>query len=353
MGKYPFMNAVRNYLSSMEGVLAESTIIEVDRRLRRMNKDFIALVKAGIVEDMNPWKIKVMDIIAYLKLLRARGVKDSGLCHNVDTLTALLRFVGNPAMDKAKTKYPQQFPKRGFKRIPPIASNHRAVIIAAAEKVPNSDWRKMEAYALVVAAICTGLRNKELRLAKVCDIDLKAGTLFTEHVKGEGSYGQPRTTGIHPDGISFLKRYMKVRNEMLARKQTPTVEALFPALSHVRRDGDGHLSSNGLTMLRKIVTEETGVVFDLRACRRTFGQTAVDKNVPIEAVSRMLGHSSTSITEKYYCRMTAESAIKEAQKIWGNMPKESQNCETPSEVAGQPGENLPPYKNSKYLTGYA
>jgi hypothetical protein len=106
-------------------------------------------------------------------------------------------------------------------------------------------------------------------------------------------------------------------------------------------------------MLREIVINETGVVFDLRACRRTFGQTAVDKKVPIEAVSRMLGHSSTSITEKYYCRMTEESAINEAQKVWGKGSKEEQKPEVPSEVARHPGENLPPYKKFNFPTGYA
>ena len=48
-----------------------------------MSKDFITLVEMGVISDNNPWKIKEKDILAYLKLLRARGVKDSGLCHNV------------------------------------------------------------------------------------------------------------------------------------------------------------------------------------------------------------------------------------------------------------------------------
>lgn len=353
MGKFPFMNAVRSYLRTMEGVLADSTQKEIDRRLRRMNKDFITLVKTGVISDNNPWKIREKDILSYLKLLRARGVKDSGLCHNVDTLTSLLNFVGNKAMDKAKMKYPQHFPKRSFSRIPPINSANRATIIAAAERVPSSDWRKMEAYGLVVTAICTGLRNKELRLARACEIDLKSGTLFTEHVKGEGSYGLPRTTAIHPDGIPFLKRYLKARNDVLLGNRSPTVEALFPAIREVQRGGDGYLSSNGLTTLRQVVTKDTGVVFDLRACRRTFGQTAVDKKVPIEAVSRMLGHSSTSITEKFYCRMTEESAINEARRVWGNGSKEEQKPEDQSEVARRPGENLPPYKKFNFLPGYA
>jgi len=56
-------------------------------------------------------------------------------------------------------------------------------------------------------------------------------------------------------------------------------------------------------------------------CRRTFGQVGIDNGVSTESVSRMMGHASTKTTGKYYCRKTQESAIQEAQKVWGNSPK--------------------------------
>jgi hypothetical protein len=38
----------------------------------------------------------------------------------------------------------------------------------------------------------------------------------------------------------------------------------------------------------------------------------------------MVGHSSTKTTEKYYGRKTTESAISEAQEVWGNTTKPQQ-----------------------------
>jgi hypothetical protein len=43
--------------------------------------------------------------------------------------------------------------------------------------------------------------------------------------------------------------------------------------------------------------------------------------IPLDAVSHMMGHSSTKTTEKYYCRKTNDSAIIEAQQIYAKMSK--------------------------------
>ncbi|MCE5295545.1 MAG: site-specific integrase [Euryarchaeota archaeon] len=184
-------------------------------------------------------------------------------------------------------------------------------------------------------------------------MDIEAGTIFTEHVKGEDSYGEPRTSIIHPDGIPFLKRYLKVRNDVIVRRNCLFVVAIFPAIREIRTGGDGYLSSNSLTKMREIVTADSGVVFDLRACRRTFGQTAVDQKVPIDAVSRLMGHASTTMTEKAYCRKKGEAAINDAQKALSIGVKTEQKTEVAQNVAGSPGQNLPPYKKISYEAGYA
>ena len=65
-----------------------------------MNKDLIALQEAGKVENVNPKKMSEKDVLMYLQALRARGMKDSGVAHNVHALSALLHFVGNGALGK-------------------------------------------------------------------------------------------------------------------------------------------------------------------------------------------------------------------------------------------------------------
>ena len=126
------------------------------------------------------------------------------------------------------------------------------------------------AYGLTVTAICTGLRPKELRLDNISDLDLKNGTLHADHVKGKDSYGTATDTAIQPDSIPFLKRYVKVRNEKLAKMYLTNVEAMYPAIQDMQKGRDGYFASNSLTKLRARVTEDSGIAFDRRACRRTF-----------------------------------------------------------------------------------
>ena len=318
MGRYPFTAAVNEYMDSMKGVLSASTSKELERRYRRMEKDLQQLLEIGKVSTLHPLKINEQDVLAYLSCLRARGLKDESVSHNLITLCSVLRFSGNTAVDRAKMKYPQHFPKYSKQRLDPIKGEDRLKIIETANEVPSDDWRRMLGYAIAISGICSGLRPGELRKTKVHEIDLNRGVMHAEEVKGKGRYGEPRDVALHPDGIPFLRRYLRARAEMISKK-CPTNDALFPEFRE-NKGGSGLYSQQGFSKLRLIVQKETGIVFDGRATRRTYGQTGIDQGVPVDAISRMLGHSSTKTTEKYYCRRSNEAAIDEARKVWGSKP---------------------------------
>jgi len=345
MGRYPFLNAANKYLTANKGLLAETTWSEYERRAKRMDKDFRTLVENGVIKHYNPWKMTENEILAYLKVLKARGLKPSGILHNVNLLNNILLFIGNGAMGSTRMRFAKNFPKQTSQRLKPISNSDRAKIIDFANKVDDSDWQLMLSYGITVIGICTGLRSKELRLANIGDMDLEEGIFHVEHVKGEGKYGGARKTGIQPDGMAFLKRYVKARALVIA-KEAPTCEALFPALQDARKGGDGYFSQNSLSKLRANVTAQTGVTYDNRACRRTFVQTNIDMGVPIDAVSCMVGHSSTKTTEKYYGRKTTESAISDAQKVWGNTPIQH-------EIARVEKVNTPLIEKKSWIPGYA
>lgn len=290
MGRYPFMTAVNEYMGMMDSVLAPTTWKEYERRFRKMHTDLQVIKEEGKLSTMNPRSFTEADILAYVASLRARGMKETGVSHNVDVLTALTRYVGNPVVDRAKVRYPQHFPRYKKPHHDPLPDTDRRLIIEAAAQVRDEDWRQMVAFAIAVTGICTGLRPKELRLADVGDLDIVKCAIHTDRVKGEGRYGEPRDSAIHPDGVPFLKRYLRVRAKAVASK-APLNKALFPALGDKR--GDGYYSMNGVTDLRAIVKTITGVDFDMRGCRRTFGQTAIDAGVPLDSVARMMGHASS------------------------------------------------------------
>ncbi|MBI0584662.1 MAG: site-specific integrase [Methanomassiliicoccus sp.] len=316
-----------------------------------MNKDMMELAKLNKMDkgkgirNCTPVKMSDQDVVAYMGLLRGRGMKDGGIDHNIDALAGLLRYEGNAAVDRAKARFPQHFPHNSVRRQDPISDEDRKKILEGAAKVPTEDWRRMEAYALSVLGICSGLRPKELRLAKLKDLNLNRSVMHAEEVKGKGRYGEPRDTAIHPDGPPFLRRYLQARAQALIGEYLIS-DLLFPSLQNLQKGRSGEFSVNGTTVLRAIVKQETGVDFDLRACRRTFGQNCLDQGVPLDSTSRMMGHATSKTTETYYARKKNDQAVAEAQKAW------TVNTNPNLESQMQPASNPPLIGKKEYLPGY-
>ena len=108
------------------------------------------------------------------------------------------------------------------------------------------------------------------------------------HVKGEGTYGLPRTVPLHPDVREILSLYLILRKKWLVDNNLNS-HALFPS----KNGADGYLSGNAIRRIKAVVEDDLNVKFDLRMCRRTFGQRYLDSDVDIESVSVLMGHAST------------------------------------------------------------
>jgi integrase len=114
--------------------------------------------------------------------------------------------------------------------------------------------------------------------------------------------------------------------------------ALFPALCD---KNEGYVSANTVRKIKMLVEDEIGQKFDIRTCRRTYGQMLIDEGNSIETVSVTLGHATSRTTENYYCRRKQKAAIDEAKRIWSqknDVPKNPQNISIRFE---------------KYMSGYA
>ncbi|MGD0056615.1 MAG: site-specific integrase [Methanomassiliicoccales archaeon] len=336
MGRYPFLTWAKKYLDSVGNGYAQTTFSELGRRYRRMDQEFRVLFKSGKVSTNNPEKISGDDVLAYVIYLKMRRMKEIGILHNLGALNNLLAHAGNTAVTKFKQKHHSFVPKKRATRYSAMDESVRQRIFFNADQVKETEWKRLMSYALVVLAICTGMRNKEIRLCKVTDLDLASKEIVAEHVKGEGTYGQARTIAMRPEAIGIMEKYLRARNKKVIEK-CPTNLALFPAL----RDGDDvYFSSNGIRKLKCIVENEIGVRFDLRMCRRTYGQKAIDEGLGLDAVSVLMGHNTTKTTETYYCRKTTEAAIREAQTIW-------------MQGIGHPGAKTPKIDFRNEVTGYA
>ncbi len=315
MSRYPFTDCLKLFLAAEEGHVAKTTYGSMNRRLRQLGTIFKDLKEEGKVSTDNPRKITAKDVDVVVGYRKTDNKAVATIHKDVGYLRKMLLFFDNNAVDEFKIKFPAHYPKRYHKRKESMEEPAVQAILDKAAEVSFLDWKKSEAYAIVVLAITTGLRPKEIQMMYLSNvhIDGDSAEIFAEHVKGEDSYGEPRWVPVHPDGVPMLKKYLEARKFKLD-SIGKTSNVLFPPL----RNPDGFLSYNYVEKLKLFVEKEVGVKFELRKCRRTYGQRAVDEGQDLRDVSRVLGHTTVNTTKKHYCDVDQHSVARKMAEKWQN-----------------------------------
>ncbi|MBQ8643780.1 MAG: site-specific integrase [Candidatus Methanomethylophilaceae archaeon] len=256
----------------------------------------------------------VEDIRAFIQYRWDTGVSHSEMMHEITSMKSLFGFMGTNVFQEFLYRYPQMKAHKTRNMLPSLQEDEVQRIITFGSAVPTSDWQRIRAYALVSFAICSGLRSKEMRLCNVEDVTIGPDGFWlvkVMHPKGEGTYGKVRTVIMNRDCIPIMERYLEARKEYVIRTKNPS-RALFIG----NRGPEEHLQGNTLRKMKDIVANETGLDFDLRTCRRTFGQRLVDKGVDIESVSKVMGHTNPVITSEVYCCKQEDAAIETIRSMY-------------------------------------
>jgi len=202
-----------------------------------------------------------------------------------------------------------RFPRTVEKPIRVLDAEDLRRLREGAERIDG--WNGSVARFLAVFLPATGLRPKEIRLARLCDLELDKGRILVSHPKGEGSWAAPDYAPILPSAREAIMDFLAEREAYLDGEPC---EALIP---YQRVSGDiGPWSEAMLRKLKAQMERVSGVRFHLRTFRPTFAQTAKDAGVSIEAVSRALRHGSTRTTEAYYARIRGDDAFREIERAF-------------------------------------
>ncbi len=309
--RYPFGYYAAEYLSKVLGIYADETWKNRERRYRRMERCIIELRKQKKISTMSPKNMTPEDVREFL-IFRKRTISPADMIHELNALKKLLAFTENPAAEICLARYPGLKPVyRGNRRKESMDDDVYDRILERSATIEPTDFTLVRAYALVLLCLRTGTRNKEIRFAEVGDLDTNAWTLDIIHVKGEDTYGQPRTVPIHPEIRSIVLTYLLARKKWLLDNSANS-QALFPSKS----SSDRFLSGNGIRQIKDEVEKDLDIRFDLRMCRRTFGQRYMDAGLDIESTSVLMGHASTKTTEEFYSRKRLTKAMECARNVW-------------------------------------
>lgn len=300
MSRYPFRSATKDFMRAYEGVYAETTYRELDRRYRRIARIFEELRSEDKVSTTDPAKMSPEDVREFATYLRrVRDVSPGSLQHDVGTLQALCMYFGNDCVRFARAKYPLAFPVRAKERNPIVERDGFDRFLEVASKV---DGPYLKRYAAVALAFGTGLRPCEIRAAHVSDLDLERNTMYVRRPKGGDSWASNRTVPVRPECRGILARYVLSLHG--------STGFLFP-----NPDGD-EVSENTLRKWRETVNGETGVSFDFRKCRRTYAQYLLDEGWTVDCVSVLLGHTNETTTAVFYGRARPDRVVQNVLSGW-------------------------------------
>ena len=154
------------------------------------------------------------------------------------------------------------------------------------------EWAK----PIVSFMMLHGCRPSEARALKCKNVDLRSksitisatfsGTVYREKRKGKKS--RPVTIPIHPELYGYISS--RVKNNL--------PESFLFVNPHTGRA----FGKNGLGRMWARLRTKTGISEDVRlydATRHSYGSILVNNGTSIYKVSKLMGHSSVKMTEKY------------------------------------------------------
>ncbi len=310
MSRYPFEEFANKFMASMDGVYSEATFVRYTRRYKRMGLDIRNHSEKGLISTTSPKRMTPEDVRVHLKYRKSLGYSDSEYAHEVTTMIVLFDFCENSAVRTCLRKYPLLRPNSKHVRLPSLDPDvYDRIVSRVSDVALSDDYRLIRSYAMLSVFLGCGPRTKELRFINIGDLDTREWILDIVHVKGENTYGFPRSVPVPPEFREILTRYIGLRE----RYNSSDSEALFPP----SRGSTEYLVGNSVRKILSIALDDLGIDTEPRTLRRTFGQHYLDSDIDsIESVSVLMGHSTTQTTETFYARRRNEKAIEEARKTF-------------------------------------
>ena len=317
--RYPFLEAAKIFLNSHVAYFGENTLRQRRRDLRVMARDLWSLRRNGLVTTTRPDRLSEADVAALVVYWRTRDSRYHGPMKPqtqrkyISILEMFLNANGNPVVSNMRRMRRLRVPTAPDSPIETLTTDQLDAIRRAAESM--SGWKSSVARLLVVLLPACGLRRREIRLARLADLDLQRWRIRVTHPKGEGAWASDDVAPILPSARQAVLDFLEERKAFL---DGAAHEALIP----IRwADGTiGYWSDAPFGKLKAELERRSGVRFSLRMFRSTFAQVAKDYGVTIESVSKALRHKTTKTTETYYARIRADDAFADFEEKFARPP---------------------------------
>lgn len=319
----------------------DSTRKDVAKEIQKKIDDRISLVKAGVILNVED-KITLRDFIKRYKQYAEATKAPTTAKRDIDALEAFTDFSGNVKLSMVHVDNVEQYRQQRLTQVAPGTVNLEIRHLKAAFNVAKS-WRLLETnpfaglkmikvpesdvarflekehiiklreaitddpFAPIIKFyMLTGARLREGVDLMGEDIDFRRGLI---HLRGSKTKSKRNRT------IPF--KQMPELHDLLKNQHPETGKPVFPSLKN--QDKPFHHTTVAHHIKR--VFKSIGLHWaSTHTLRHTFASHMVMSGVEMWTVSKLLGHSSISVTEKHYAHL----APKHAEEAMAMLPYQTE-----------------------------
>jgi integrase len=304
-GGSPYKAQLNEYLHKTEEYYQPSTRIERERKFYLVAE---TMIKLGAPPNVLFWTRT--DIMRWKKHIE-KNIQNSTSVKYWRYLTEILEYYKNDSLRDMLRERELRIPKVPPKELHSLTQNDVQAIRDAVQTMEG--WEGDIARFVTVFYPYTGLRPSELRTEKLSDVNIETWSLVVSNPKGVASYGRKRTVPIPEPARQPLLDFLEARKKYILKLgHNPNTDILIPC-KHWRVLGvwpDARWRS-----FKRMISQRTNVKFSWQVYRSTFCQWAIDRGASLQAVSKIMGHSTSSTTEKHYGRIQDSKAVDEVNRI--------------------------------------
>lgn len=309
-GRYPTSSALKKHIETVRHHYVPASLAEKERKTR-----YYLDVLSSIGAPNAPEKVKEEHILVLLDWMVDNNISPETERKVLRFLDQYFSFYGNGVISVMRNKKLFRNPGSNLNNITSLSETEADLIHEASKQLEG--WDGSVARFVTKTYLYTGLRPSELRTLKFKDVNIHKGTITVSHPKGEGKYGVHRTVGILTLLEEAFQQFLDERKDYLEHHGLDVdVEPLIPRVAINGKKRAKYWHYNEWWKLKAAMIELSGVKFKWKDYRATFCQWAIDRGATVAAVSRIMGHSSTVITERFYGRIRNDVAIDEIERAF-------------------------------------
>lgn len=251
-------------------------------------EDFSEYIKEN---SLNVLEMHYSDFRVWMNSLEKRNLSAATRARKVSTIKSFFRYLSkmeiisqNPAENLEAPKLPKKQPK--------VISIYDAKALVSGIDYSSDEPKHMTCfrdYAIVATFLFTGVRREELVNVKLSDVHMDDGTIL---IHGKGN--KERVVYINDSLHAILSEYIGYHRDVFKTAQSS--EYLFPSIKA------GKMNVATVNRVVNKAFEAAGIKEEgvsAHILRKRFATTVFTNTGDIATTSKMLGHSSPTVTMQY------------------------------------------------------